>query len=108
MNQPNVEVLASELETHASSVGDCLKVVNDAQGASKHVKLGNDAYGLLCQWLPPILSGKHDTFDSLLSKAEKILEQDATNLRIASADFTQVDTANGAAVDKVGEGLWGE
>lgn len=100
------KVLSSELTTHANSVDDCLKTVNDAQGASKHIKLGNEAYGLLCQWLPPILSGKHDAIDTLLTQAEKILDQDATNLRLAAGEFKTVDVNNSGAIDKVGEGLW--
>ena len=96
----SLKVMAKDLRTHAGSIDDCVNTIADAQGASKHVKLGNEAYGKLCAWLPPILSGKHDTWDSLLAEAKEILEDDGTALRTLADEYEANDTATAAEVEK--------
>lgn len=96
----SLKVVAADLRKHAGSIDDCLTTIGNAEGASRHVQLGNDAYGLLCSWLPPILSGKHDRWDGQLSRAKAIFENDASALRTLADEYENTDLTNAADIEK--------
>lgn len=89
-----VAVIADELRDHAGNLDECLKVIEQAQGASEHIELGDDAYGVLCQWIPPILAGRHADMNGLLTKAHHNLSTFAKLLRGAADSFESVDEFN--------------
>ncbi|CAM3411625.1 type VII secretion target [Stackebrandtia soli] len=89
-----VQIVAEELRTHAGSIDTCVGVVELAQGASNHIQLGNEAYGVLCQWIPPILQGRHDEMNTLLTHAKANLDTYSLLLRTAADNFETVDQIN--------------
>lgn len=96
----SLEVIAGHLRDHADSIDDCLDAFSLVGGASEHVKLGTDAYGLLCSWLPPILGQKHDRFDKLVAEAKEILTDDAKALREMATEYETTDKTSAAEVEK--------
>ncbi|HZE38481.1 MAG TPA: hypothetical protein VE172_06670 [Stackebrandtia sp.] len=96
------QTVASELEKHARSIDACIGVIDLAKGASGYVKMGNDAYGELSAWLPPILHGKHSTVDKLMGRAKQVLTDDAATMRAMAEDFRHHDGKNAEAIARAG------
>lgn len=100
----NINLIKQDLLTHAGSIGDMLTVVGQAQGASNHIKMGNEAYGELCAWLPPFLSGRHSEMDSLLTLAKSNLEALQTLMHTLTGDFSGQDIENATELDTAAGG----
>lgn len=95
-----MKVVAKKLRDHADSIDDAIDAFKLSEAASKHVKAGNDAFGTLCQWLPPILDAKRDRLDGLMKKAKDILTDDAKAMRTMADEYETTDKDNAVEVEK--------
>jgi uncharacterized protein YukE/GNAT superfamily N-acetyltransferase len=92
---PYLMVAASELVGHADYVAS--KVggqVRTAQQAGETVHLGTDAYGVLCAFVPPLLSGVHGVILDGMSQAIMSLTETGARLRTSGAIFRSMQAAH--------------
>jgi hypothetical protein len=79
-NSGGFSVQTEALTTHATSVDRVAASVEQARQAGEHVRMGNMAYGLLCQIIPLLL-------EPLQSAAVDAAKDSADTLRSAAAEL---------------------
>jgi hypothetical protein len=95
----DTQFIGGKVRTHAGSVDTLVTAVSNAQGASKHIKLGDEAYGKVCAWLPSIFNAKHDRMDDLLRLAKSNLQGHAGLLRKTADHLEGKDVDHGSNID---------
>ena len=78
------------------------------KAASAHIAQDDGAYGLLCQWLPPVLEGRHQRQDSLIAYVEENLALAADALAAVAAAYDDADGRAADAIRMSGNGLGGD
>ncbi|WP_100446421.1 hypothetical protein [Glycomyces xiaoerkulensis] len=78
-----VGVEPEELRGHASNL-ESLKARFKA--ASCHIQQEDEAYGLLCSWMPSVLEARHTRQDELIAFAEDNLDRAARAVRQTADD----------------------
>ncbi|NKE64112.1 hypothetical protein FXN61_48485 [Lentzea sp. PSKA42] len=79
----NVE--AEQLRAHAGTVDAIAQRFAKVKSASSHITQDDQAYGVLCGWLPGKLEDRHKAIDDVIATVENNLKAVAKELR-ASAD----------------------
>ncbi|MFE9651810.1 type VII secretion target [Micromonospora sp. NPDC006431] len=98
---------AEQIRAHARNV-DTLRGRFDAiKTASAHIAQNDEAYGLLCSWLPAILEGRHRRQDELIAYVEENLSLVVAGLRKTADNYDNADTDADTAIRKAGGGLAG-
>ncbi|HET6503747.1 MAG TPA: ESX-1 secretion-associated protein [Amycolatopsis sp.] len=90
-------VVSDELRAHASHLDGLVDRLNTAVSAANTVSMDNSSYGILCQFLPPIINAltqQHAT-DTLKSSVTGMSDM-ATNVRTAGSSYDQQDQAAAA------------
>ena len=89
----HIEVVTDDLRAHAANI-DALRerfaAVLDAIGT---VSQDNEAYGIICQFLPPVLADRQAEQKELTSMAQENLELLADALRTTAEDYEAADEA---------------
>ncbi|CAM3407485.1 type VII secretion target [Stackebrandtia soli] len=98
-----INVDPEELRTHAGSIEELIAVFDEAKGASSHIALGDESYGLLCAWIPPLMSAKHERFDALLEQGRGLFESTAESLRSTADWYETTDGNNSTGIDGAGD-----
>ncbi|KAA9165622.1 ESX-1 secretion-associated protein [Amycolatopsis acidicola] len=88
------EVVPDELRTHASHLDGLVDRLNTAVDAAKTVTMDNEAYGLICSFLPPIINAtcQQDATDALNAAVEGMTTT-ADNVRTAASGYDEQDKA---------------
>jgi hypothetical protein len=73
--------------------------------ASQAISQDDEAYGLLCSWMPAILEGRHQEFDEWVNFGQENMELLSQALAGTADDYEAADEANAKAFDNLGEGL---
>lgn len=88
------ELLASELDSHASHLDEVADKLRTARDAAVSVSLPTEAYGLICQFFPPLLSPIEKTGLDALTEAVEALEGNARDIRDSARNYRdQEDSA---------------
>ncbi|KOX30073.1 hypothetical protein ADK67_09935 [Saccharothrix sp. NRRL B-16348] len=98
------DVAVEALDKHARSLDDRAAAVAEAVQAATSVSVSEDAYGIICQFLPPCINPVEDEGVNALKAAVECLEEDARTIRATAAAYRATDEANAAGF---GEGLTG-
>jgi Excreted virulence factor EspC, type VII ESX diderm len=88
-----IEVVPAALVRHAASVEAVAATVALGQDAARQMRLGNEAYGKLCQALPAMLEPVHDLTDRLLSDVQDALTATTDSLRNAGHAYGDTDSS---------------
>ncbi|MCI2415796.1 ESX-1 secretion-associated protein [Saccharopolyspora sp. K220] len=88
------EVAAEDLTAHASHLDGLVDRVNTAISAAQTVSMSDDAYGLLCSFLPPIINPMEQDGMDALKAAEEGLSTTADNVRTTAKEYQDTDEAN--------------
>ncbi len=91
---------AAQLRRHIANLEAVRARFGAVRSASAAIARADSAYGLLCGWLPPVLEGRHERQDSLVSSIEENLALAADAL---AAVATAYDDADAGAADAVGK-----
>lgn len=87
-----IDVDPEELRTHASHLRALNERFAAIREASSHISMSDDAYGQLCQMLPPIMEERHQDQD----EGMEILAENYTLLADAieecAADYEEADS----------------
>ena len=94
----STELSPELIRDHAGYVDGIAERVNTALAASRQIRVGNHAYGLLCQALPAMMTPTHDDFDTALDELHTAFTETADLLRESSTDIETLDFGNGEAV----------
>ena len=89
------EVVSEELSAHAAKLDDLAGRVATAVSAAEVVSMSDQAYGLLCSFLPPIVNPLEDAGVTALRAAGEGLTTTAGNVRSSAAEYLSLD--HGAA-----------
>jgi hypothetical protein len=90
-------VVSDELRAHASHLDGLVDRLNTAVSAANTVSMDNSCYGILCQFLPPIINAvtqQHAT-DALKASVTGMTDV-AANVRTAATNYDQQDQEAGA------------
>jgi hypothetical protein len=93
-----VQFPADSVRQHAGTVDGIAADVEQARGAAGEVTMDTQAYGILCQFLPGLLTPIFAVASSALSSSADALHETATDLR-STAD--QMDGTDQAAARRV-------
>jgi uncharacterized protein YukE len=89
------EVVPDELRAHASHLDGLTDRLSTAADAANTVVMDDEAYGLLCSFLPPIVNAttQQDATDALKAAVEG-MSTTADKLRTAATSYDQEDNTN--------------
>ena len=87
---------------HAGEVGQVAEAMQTAQSAVHEVSMDSQAYGVLCQFLPALLSPVFDLGVDALRGSVEALHETAAGLRGAAADTAATDATNARAIGAAG------
>ncbi|MEV5539481.1 type VII secretion target [Saccharopolyspora shandongensis] len=98
---------AEQLRTHADRLDGHAAAIGQAADAGRSAQLGTDAYGVICQFLPPVLDSTAETVLSTTSAAHDAVSALSTALREAIADHEATDAEIAAALQRIADELDG-
>ena len=81
-----------EVDRHSAAVDEVAAAVRSARAAAGDGGMQPDAYGLLCGFLPPLLSGVFEVAAVAMNGSAEALQETAINLRAAVGFFDRTDT----------------
>lgn len=85
------EVLPTELRSHARKVDGLAERLGQALHAARQVSMSDDAYGIICQFLPPVLNGLEQEAYDALAAGENGTTEIATNIRHTADEYEARD-----------------
>ena len=97
-----------QLRTHAQNLNGLSDAFADVLGAIDHITEDDEAYGLLCQWIPPILSERQQTQKDITQLLQTNLGKIAEALRETAADYEAADEQAAADFERHESDLQGE
>jgi len=87
------DVVPDDLRAHAANIDAVRARFADVLSAIDTISQDNEAYGIICQFLPPILAGRQDEQKELTTMAEENLDLLAQAVRATADDYESVDEA---------------
>ncbi|WP_026928521.1 type VII secretion target [Glycomyces tenuis] len=87
-----LQVDAEGLRTHASNLRSVHERFAAVKEASGHIFQADEAYGQLCQWLPPILEGRHVAQDELVDELAFNIEALAEEVESGADGYESADS----------------
>jgi hypothetical protein len=98
----------AQIRRHINNLEAVRARFDAVKAASAYIAQDDRAYGLLCQWLPPVLEGRHKRQDSLIAYVEENLTLAADELAAVAAAYDDADGRAADAIRKAGTGLNGD
>jgi hypothetical protein len=71
--------------------------------ASQAISQDDEAYGLLCSWIPAVLEGRHQEFDEWLNFGQENMELLAGAISGVAGAYEAADEDNAKAFEDIGE-----
>jgi hypothetical protein len=87
-------VQAEDLTAHASHLEGLTDRLDTAISAAQAVSMSDEAYGLLCSFLPPIVNPMEEEGMNALKAAKEGITVTADNVRSTAKDYLDTDDAN--------------
>jgi hypothetical protein len=97
-----VQFPSRQVERHAGSVDQVADAVQTARSAVHDVSMDTGAYGILCQFLPGILSPVFGLGLDALNSSVDALHETAAELRTTVASMSGTDEAGAGRITKAG------
>jgi hypothetical protein len=99
------EVVPDDLRTHAASIDAVRERFGAVLSAIDTIAQDSEAYGIICQFLPPILANRQEEQKELTTMAQENLELLAEALRGTADDYEAVDEAVASAYRSIQDHL---
>lgn len=87
------DVVTDDLRAHASHLDAFTDRLSTAMSAATTVSMSNDAYGLLCSFLPPIIDPMEQEGMDALKAASEAVDIMSANVRTAASTYQDSDMA---------------
>jgi streptomycin 6-kinase len=97
----DIDVVTEDLVNHASHIDALRDRFSAIQSAIDSVEQDNEAYGIICQFLPPVLASRQTDQKELTALAEENLELLAQALRDTAAAYDAADEATAEEHDQL-------
>ncbi|MPZ83816.1 MAG: ESX-1 secretion-associated protein [Actinophytocola sp.] len=97
-------VTAGELRSHAGKVDGLADRMGVARDAANQV-MPDDAYGLICQFLPPVINPLEQQAADALTAGQDGFTGIAENLRESADDYESRDEKHGEGFRRTEDGL---
>jgi len=81
------ELQAGELDSHAGHLDECAAALRTARDAAVSVSLPTDAYGIICQFFPPLLMPIEQHGIDAITKAVEAMEDNAQAIRDSARNY---------------------
>jgi hypothetical protein len=88
------QVLPGELRGHAKKLDDLADRLGTALDAARQVSMSDDAYGKICQFLPPLINGLEDQAYDALAAAQNGTSETATKIRYTADEYGRREDDN--------------
>jgi hypothetical protein len=95
----DTEVDTGDLIAHASHLDGLVERLGTAVSAAD-TAMNDDAYGLLCAFLPPIINPTGEKAKDTLQSAVEAVQTTSDNVRTAAASYDEGDEANAVPFTK--------
>ncbi|MEU6129463.1 type VII secretion target [Saccharopolyspora sp. NPDC047091] len=95
------EVVSEDLTAHAAHLDSLTDRVDTAISAAEQVGMSDEAYGLLCSFLPPIINPTGQEGLAALQAAREGLETTAQNVRTTAEEYDTNDEDNSQSFQKL-------
>jgi hypothetical protein len=102
MGDETVRMPFADVRRHAGAVDDASDGTETARSATAQVQLGDQAYGMLCQFLPGLLDLVANSAVTAMATSVSALSQTAGKLRTAAGGHESTDHASGDRVAATG------
>ncbi|MEV3938324.1 type VII secretion target [Glycomyces sp. NPDC049804] len=89
----DIDVVSAELVSHASHIDAIRERFGSVLSAIDSVSQNDEAYGIICQFLPPVLASREADQKELTTMAQENLELLAQALRDTAAAYDAADEA---------------
>ncbi|QUH03521.1 ESX-1 secretion-associated protein [Saccharopolyspora erythraea] len=93
------EVTAEELTAHGSHLDGLTDRLKTAISAAETVSMSDEAYGLLCSFLPPIVNPMEQKGMDALKAASEGVSATADNIRSTAKQYLDTDDGNAVSFD---------
>lgn len=94
------EVVAEDLVAHASHLDGLADRLGTAVSAAKTASMSDDAYGLICLFLPPVINPMEEEGVSALEAAAEGFSALASNVKTTATEYQDTDENNSRALKK--------
>src|SRR5256885_7972386 len=94
------EVQPDDLTAHASHLDGVGDRLNTALDAAKIASMDDDAYGLLCAFLPPIINPMEEKGVEAIQAAIEGVQNTAGNVRTAADSYREAEKSNSEPLQK--------
>ncbi|APU22439.1 type VII secretion target [Actinoalloteichus sp. GBA129-24] len=95
------DVVTEDLVAHASHLDALTDRLNTAIAAAETVSMSDDAYGLICQFLPPTINPMEEEGIAALNAAVEGVTTSAENVRATADQYLDTDDANQQSFQKI-------
>lgn len=92
-------VLTDQLNGHAGTLDGLKGQLSTALDAARTVSMPRDAYGVICQFFPPMIDPLENAGVEALQEAVNAMGNTAGAIRDTATTYADTDTANAAAFD---------
>jgi hypothetical protein len=89
------------VRVHAGSVDHTSATVEQGRSAAAQVQLGGQAYGMLCQFLPALITPLADKAVEVMTESRTALHSTADKLRTASGASDSTDHGSAARTNSI-------
>jgi hypothetical protein len=93
------EVITDALVAHATSLGRIQDQLNVALDAAQQVSMPRDAYGVICQFFPPMIDPIEQSGVNALSAGVTSVGDTITAVGNTARDYDAVEAANAGSFD---------
>jgi hypothetical protein len=100
-------VLSTELRGHAAGIDALLDRLDQAISAAQAVSMPDGAYGLICQFLPPVINPLEQRGIDGISAARSGMADAATEVRNSAETYDAHDQANEQSFGDISRALDG-
>jgi hypothetical protein len=98
-----VQFPAAAVQRHAGSVDAIADDVDQARGAVGQVAMDTQAYGILCQFLPGLLTPIFALAEEAMQGSAEALRETAANLRTTADQAESTDRAGAGRIKAAGK-----
>ncbi|SDK50102.1 Excreted virulence factor EspC, type VII ESX diderm [Glycomyces sambucus] len=102
---PNVD--PQQLRDHAQHLDGLADAFGDVIGAGDHIVQDGEAYGLLCQWIPPILEERQQKQQDITELLQTNLGKIAAALREVADNYESTDDDTATSMKRIGSDIPG-
>ena len=88
---PSFKVFAEDLTNHAGHLDELCDRMDTAIEAARVASMSDEAYGVLCSFLPPIVNPLEEEGIGSLKSAREGLGRTAHNVRRSAAEYRDAD-----------------